>query len=687
MRFSWLSLQNSGFIHPWPSELTPEQVAQQLTMVGLELEQLDTSLQQQPILELNITPNRGDCLSIRGICREIAAINHSTFRDEAQLSGKYPPATLDPRLTVLEPQACPFYVGQWFDVPATLPALPAAIVETLMASGLPSIHPIVDLGNYVMLLLGQPLHVFDADCIGPLCVRFAKADEPFCALGDKDLSLSETTLVIADSNGVQALAGVIGGRHSAVHSDTRRIFVESAHFNAANIAGVARHYGLQTDAAYRFERGVDPALPWPALKLFAKLASEHLQLVSRDVVVQGDSQSLTQVEPIFLRAHRIERILGMTLHTGQIEQCLNRLGMHVTPQAAGWQVLPPTCRFDLRIEVDLIEELARMQGYDQIPAQTMSMAAIARPMAQKSQQLATLLVHSAYHEVISYSFISEDLHQLCFDQQPAIRLQNPLSSELALMRISLWPSLLQTFLYQQARQQQRAKLYEQGCVYLPEWQESLSTYRQPQVLAGLMTGAQHKEQWAAKARQVDFYDVKADVEKLLQLYAPLSDYRFVQQEHAMLHPGQAAAIYWGDQLIGRVGRLHPRLQQALAVHQPVYLFELSVDQLPDARRPTFKAFSKFPNITRNFAFFIKRDVVLQDFCDFIKQQLSEHLVDLVVFDVYQGQGVALDEKSIAFSVVLQNMTHTWTDQAISQLSDDLVSAISQRFAARLRDGQ
>lgn len=683
MKFSWHSLQHSGFIKSWPTELTPERVAHQLTMVGLELEQFDAS-SQQTILELNITPNRGDCLSLRGICREIAAINQLAFQDAAQAE-KHPQATQDSRLSVLEPQACPTYVGQWFSVPDTLPALPDSILQTLAASDVPSIHPIVDLGNYVMLLLGQPMHVFDADTIGPLSVRFATANESFKALGDKDLRLSENTLVIADDRGVQAIAGVIGGLHSAVSANSQRIFVESAHFNPENIAGVARYYGLQTDAAFRFERGVDPALPWPALQLFAQLASQYLHLIEQDIVVHGDKPAT--MAPIFLRAHRIERILGMVLHTGQIEQILARLGMQVTPQASGWQVTPPTGRFDIRIEVDLIEELARLQGYDQIPVESVGMATIPKPILQKSQQLATLLTHLAYHEVISYSFISDHLHQLCFDQHKAIRLQNPLSSELALMRISLWPSLLQTYVYNQARQQHRAKLFENGCVYLPEWQESLSTYRQPRMLAGLLCGSHHKEQWSTKTRAVDFYDAKADVQKLLQVYAPLADYRFVAQEHVMLHPGQAAAIYYREHCIGRVGRLHPRLQQALEVQQPVYLFELSIDQLPEVGRATFKVFSKFPNITRNFAFFIKRDVVLQDFCDFIKLQLSDSLVDLVVFDVYQGQGVSLDEKSVAFSVVLQNMSQTWTDQAITQLSDDLVAAISQRFTARLRDGQ
>lgn len=681
MKFSWQCVQKSGFIPAWPPELNAQTVAHQLTMVGLELEQSEQQA-EDTILELNITPNRGDCLSVRGLCREIAVLNDLAFKDCPKIDGK-PVASHHVKLQAAE--ACPLYAGRWYEVPAEPQALPDEILSDLTASGIASIHPLVDLANYVMLLTGQPLHVFDADKIGALTVRFAEPQEKMLALNHKELSLQANTLVIADDHGVQALAGIIGGLASSVTPASRRVFVESAHFIPEAIAGRARQYGLQTDAAYRFERGVDPALPLVALDLFTQLAQKYQALIPGEQVVVG--QLVPAPEAIFLRASRIERVLGVEMHTGQIEKVLQSLGMKVTAQASGWQVIPPSNRFDLRLEADLIEELARIHGYDHIPASPLTnLTALPAQRLTKMHELASVLVHEAYHEIISYSFISENLHQHCFGEQKAIRLQNPLSSELAVMRLSLWPSLAQTYAYNQARQQQRAKLYEIGHVYLPEIDQALGTYQQPKMLAGLVCGSVHREEWGAPSRPVDFYDVKADVEKLLQCLAPLSEFRFEAKSHAMLHPGQSAAIYYQGALLGHIGRLHPSLQQSLELLQPVYVFELSLQQLPDNQTPVFKAFSKFPLINRRFAFFVKRDLMMDDFCVAIRDHLGEHLVDFALFDVYQGKGVALDEKSVAFSVTLQNLAQTWTDQAIQALSDSLVAMLQHRFQARLRDG-
>lgn len=685
MKISWNLLSHSGFIKPWPKTLKPEQVAQQLTMAGLELEQLESSADGDMLLDLNITPNRGDCLSVRGLCREIAALNDLPFHDVETLTHHERSAfACDGGLQVDAPAACPLYAGQWFRVPLPLKALPAEINDALVASGIALVHPIVDLTNYVMLVLGQPLHAFDADKIQALDVRFAKANETFVALGNRSLTLNDTTLVIADGQGVQAIAGVIGGLHSAVSADTAKVFIESAHFAPATISGKARAYGLQTDAAFRFERGVDPALPLIALKLFKKLALKHLNLGAGGCVSVGEVEKVVKRLPIFLHAQRIERLLGFNMHTGQIEKILHGLGMSVVAKPQGWHVTPLSSRFDIHIEEDLIEELVRILGYDAIPAAPIRIEGLAQ--AQAHEPLSTLLVHAAYHEVISYSFISESLHSLCFGDAAAIRLKNPLSSELAVMRLSLWPSLLQTYLYNQARQQNNAKLYENGLIYLPEMSATTGTYEQPRVLAGLLTGTAHAEEWSAPTRTVDFFDIKADVEQLLQVFAPLASYRFDVTTHSMLHPGQAAAIYWGETRVGTLGRLHPQLQQTLACHQPVFLFELLLDQLPVPQTPVFAGFSKYPTIKRQFAFFVKRDLPMQDFCALITDHLGARLVDFRLFDIYQGKGVAADEKSVAFSIIVEDPEQTWSEHAIAQLSDDLVALIRQRFGARLRDG-
>lgn len=683
MKISWQCLSNSGFIKPWPKELRPQSVADQLTMVGLELEQLEPLGDSDALLDINITPNRGDCLSARGLCREIAALNDLDFHDRTLTAIK---TAHEDRVSVIAREACPLYAGQWYDVPAVLPDVPQAWLDCLAASGIASIHPIVDLSHYVMLLLGQPLHAFDADKIGNLKIDFAVAGENFEALGNKVLKLDSNTLVIRDEQGVQAIAGVIGGLNSGVTSTSRQVFIESAHFVPAVMAGTARRYGLQTDAAYRFERGVDPALPLLALQLFDTLAKKHLHLDGSSLVVIGDGDALCTREPIFLRAGHIERLLGVEIHVGEVEKILKRLGMEVEAQPAGWQVIPPSCRFDIRIEADLIEELARHHGYGAIPAAPLHIGEFPIPRMQSVASLANVLVAAGYHEVISYSFIGETLHQACFTQRQAIRLQNPLSSELAVMRVSLWPSLLQTYIYNQARQQSRAQLYESGRLYQPDFDAALGTYAQPRALAGLLCGSRYGETWAAKARPCDFFDAKADVEKLLSLFAPLDSYRFSAATHEMLHPGQSAAVYYHETLLGHIGKLHPRLQQALGCHQEIYLFELLIDLLPQPGLPQFRAFSKFPTIQRRFAFFVRSEVAMHDFCDAIKHHLGEQLVDLTLFDVYQGKGVDQHEKSVAFSVVLQNLEHTWTDHDIQILSDNLVAAVSQQFKARLRDG-
>ncbi len=682
MKFSWHLLRSSGFIHPWPETLQAAQVAEQLTMAGLELEQLEQTHSQDTVLELNITPNRGDCLSVRGVCREIAALNDLSFHESVVIQ-ESSATTLVPVMAV---DACPLYSGQWFSVPTNLNALPDEISGYLQAAGISLVHPIVDLTNYVMLVLGQPLQAFDADKITALTVRFAQESENFIALGNRALTLTAKTLVVADCQGVHAIAGVIGGQQSAVTDKTQRVFIESAHFKPDVIAGKARHYGLQTDAAYRFERGVDPALPQLALQKFALLAQHYLSLVPGERVLTQQNTLIAPVAAIFLTASHIERLLGFELHTGQIEKILTALGMHVTVKAPGWSVIPPSFRFDIRIEADLIEELARIHGFEHIPTAALNMNSLIPSVPQHLEQMLSALVHSAYHEVISYSFISEALHELCFPQLSAIRLKNPLSAELAVMRVSLWPSLLQTYLYNQDRQQNRAKLFENGLIYTPELDFTTGTYQQPRVLAGLMTGAIQREQWAEDERQSDFFDLKADVEKLLQKVTASVSYRFVAAQHGMLHPGQCAAIYQAETLIGYLGQLHPQLQQSLGLNQPVFLFELQLDVLPKAIKPVFKRFSKFPTIKRRFAFFVPRELIIDDFCAAIRHCLGEQLVELVLFDVYQGKGVASNEKSVAFSVVLEDQQQTWEEIAITRVSDRLVSTLTAQFSARLRDG-
>lgn len=673
-------LKNNTYLPAFPKELSAELLAKKLTMAGLELETLDSD-----VLELSITPNRGDCLSLRGLCREIAALCELEFTDFTLAGFELQPSKTGTTVEVQAPLACPLYAGCFIRAIDPTKKIPTQITHRLNAAGIDSIHPIVDICNYVMLDLGQPLHAFDAKKIADLIVRFAKKDETLILLNQQTVKLSEQTLIIADQNGPLAIAGVIGGLESSASENTTDIFLESAHFTPLAIAGQARRYGLNTDAAQRFERGVDPALPQIALMYAAQMITQYLGGKIESIPPTGHFDSTR--EKILLTPNKIERLLGMKFTDAQVEKILSSLGMAAISQQQNWQVTPPSWRFDITQEEDLIEELARLQGYDHIPLKPASSPRIASEDKNilNQRQLQQILLQRAYHEIISYSFISEAWLKFYPENTPHIRLQNPLSNELAVMRQSLWPSLLNTLQYNLNRQQERARLFEFGRIYLPWLDQNSKTYVQPKMLAGLITGSISPKQWSAATREVDFFDLKADVEALLAHFSSLENFCFKRDEQNFwLHPKQAATIFYQNKKIGTLGCLHPEIQKQLDLPSKVYLFEISIDELVNPVKPIFHEISKFPLVTRDFAFIVDRQLAIGDLLKVVRKNLGEKLNTLNLFDVYEGKGIAENQKSIAFNISLQKIEGTWQDEEVDAISQNLITSIEKEFAAKLR---
>ncbi len=636
------------------------------------------------IIDIDLTPNRGDCLSIAGLAREVGVIFRKPVTD-------WPlepvPAAGERALEVsLEaPAACPRYACRVIEGIDPSAETPLWMQERLRRSGLRAIHPVVDVTNFVMLELGQPMHGFDLDKIeGKIRVRLAQAGEPLALLDGSQVTLRDDTLVIADQNRPLALAGIMGGADSAVSDTTRDILLEAAFFAPAAIAGKARSYGLHTDSSHRFERGVDPGLAVTALERATDLLLSITGGRAGPVVEASDPAHLPQRPEVPLRPARVARLLGVEIPADEIEEILTRLGMALTPADEGWQVTPPSSRFDIAIEADLIEEVARIHGYHRIP-DNHSAAPVrvqARPEAAlRLERARALLVDLDFHEVITYSFIAPDLAEKITPHAEPIRLANPISEEMSVMRASLWPGLIATLQRNLARQQTRVRLFETGLVFLKDGDD----IHQPRRLGGLIQGTDLPEQWGAKARPVDFFDLKGVVESLLGLVDRPDAFRFEPLEDPALHPGQAARVLRGDEPVGRLGLLHPALQKALDLDTEVYLFELDLEPLAMGRLPAFEPLSRYPAIRRDLAILVARDLPWAQVEAVARQAAPEVVRDIRLFDVYTGENIDPDRKSLALSLILQDYSHTLTDEEIEDAVRRVQEALETSLAAKLRD--
>ncbi|MFZ5536013.1 MAG: phenylalanine--tRNA ligase subunit beta [Pseudomonadota bacterium] len=635
------------------------------------------------VIELGLTPNRGDCLSILGLARETAAQNGLPLGGPTLAPV---PACSDAavRVTVSAPAACPRYCARVIEGLATDATTPLWMSERLRRCGLRPIHPIVDVTNYVMLELGQPLHAFDLDRLqGGLDVRLARAGESLAALDGKTLNLEADMLVIADAQGPVALAGIIGGQDSGVRAGTTRIVLESAYFSPETLAGRARRLGLHTDAAHRFERGTDPELPRTAIERATELLCELFGGTPGPVVEVSHPEHLPTRRPILLRRARIERLLGFTLTDAEVEGLLTRLGMQLTPVGEGWSVIAPSHRHDITIEVDLIEELARLHGYDKLPARLPSAELAIQPRPEQRLGLDALrerLVTLGYREVITYSFVDTPLLEKLTPHQPPLVLANPISSEMAAMRTTLWAGLIHTLRHNLNRQQERVRIFESGLRFV-QGEDGL---KQEPMFAGLVFGDALPEQWGDKARRADFFDLKGDLEALLEFGGLQRRVQWTRAHHPALHPGLSTRLLLDGEELGWAGVLHPSLEKALDLPGQVLLFELHQTLLLQRRVPRYQPVSRFPVIRRDLALLVPDAVSSAEVLACLREEAPAFLREVEVFDVYRGQGVPDTFASIAIRLILQDNERTLGDSDVDHLIAAMLARLQSRFGITLR---
>ena len=636
------------------------------------------------LIEVDLTPNRGDCLSIAGLARETGVLNRCNVNPVSCAEVNQTIADTFP-VEVQAKAQCPRYLGRVVKGVDLSKPTPLWMLECLRRSGIRSIDPVVDVTNYVLLELGQPMHAFDLNRLaGGICVRMAQQGEKLTLLDGQEITLNQDSLLIADKEKPLALAGVMGGEQSGVNGETVDLFLESAFFDPIAIAGKARSYGLHTDSSHRFERGVDFELQRNAMERATALLLQIVGGEAGPVIEKLSTEDLPHLPSINLRSERIKRILGCDIPAADVEDILGRLGMDLVSTDSGWHIVPPSYRFDIRIEVDLIEELGRVWGYNNLPTSLPTLEAFA-PKRNESHiplsRLKQVLVERGYQEAVTYSFVDKKLLELLTPDQSSVSLANPISSDMSEMRTTLWAGLLKTLSHNVNRQQQRLRLFESGLVFLPGDQD----LQQQNRIAGLIYGGVSEESWFGKARPVDFYDIKGDVEALLALSGRETDYEFEKGQHSALHPGQTAVIKKGEQTVGYLGALHPSAQKVLDLPQKTFLFELVLADIQLRSLPQFKELSKYPEVRRDFAVIVDDKISSQAILKNVRETVGSLLTDLVLFDVYQGDNLEAGKKSIAFGVTFQDANRTLQDEDINPLMDRLVSSLKETFNVILRE--
>ena len=636
------------------------------------------------VFDIDLTPNRGDCFSVLGIARDVAALTGAELRD-ASVSAVT--ATIEDTLPVelLEPAGCPVFAGRVIRGIDPGARSPLWLVERLRRVGLREISPVVDVTNYVMMELGQPLHGYDVGLVqGAIRPRLAKSGEQLTLLDEKEITLNDDTLVITDDSGVIGLAGIMGGLSTAVTDKTSDVFFEAAFWPQDYMAGRARAYGMHTDASMRFERGVDPGGQGRAVERATELLLEITGGKAGPLVVTTADEHIPRADSIRLRSSRLEKLLGTKIPDATIGEILVRLGLEVTPVADGWDVIAPAYRFDIAIEADLIEEVARIHGYDAIPETT---AIAGTPLASATEsavataRLADTLIARDYQEVVTYSFVSSVADEAVTNIESELVLSNPISSEMSVMRASLWPGMFEAAAANAARQQDRVRIFEIG----KSFHGSIGSHNEVLRIAGLANGPVLAEQWGSKAQAVDFFDIKADVEALLKLSANDEPVAFEPVAHPALQPGQAASVLRNGTPIGLVGKLHPKLEKQFGLKRATYLFELDADQAASSQAPTAKTISKFPAIRRDISFFVNEKITAAELTSAVESAAPDLIKSVRIFDVYTGPGIEAGLKSVGIGLILQETSRTLTDDDADAAQAAAVAKLQQEYAAELRD--
>ena len=635
------------------------------------------------LIEIGLTPNRADCLSVLGVARDLAVVVDALFNDEAAAAVE---PTIDETfpVTVLSPEKCPRYLGRVIrDIDIARPT-PLFMVERLRRSGIRSIDPVVDITNYVMLELGQPLHAFNLEALeGGIVVREAESNEALTLLDGQAREMTAGTLMIADQVKPLAMAGIMGGEGSGVDQQTRHLFLEAAFFTPELMAGRARQYGLHTDASHRYERGVDPELPYRAIERATALLLEWVGGNPGPVIDISATEQLPLRAGVTLRASALEAMLGIEVPADEVTRILKGLGFEVVIDSAAqeWCCTAPSWRFDMGLEADLIEEVARIFGYDNIPTLPVQGASQASVNSETTASLAELrhrLVSRGFNEAITFSFVSPSAQRLFDPDSVPVALKNPISSDLAVMRTSLLPGLAGAAAHNIKRQISRIRLFETGLRFLPHD----NALAQTPTLALLLCGARSPEGWSAQPSAVDFYDLKGEIEALLA--AAALPVLFRPAVRPGLHDGQTAEVVLGDKVIGILGRLHPTVASELDLPDKTFVAELDLAEVLQRAMPDYQDISRYPEVRRDLAVVLDKQVAASAALDLVKAVAGEHLADVIIFDLYEGKGVAENEKSLAMGLTFRDQSRTLTDEEVSNALAQVIDSLTEKLGARLR---
>ncbi|WP_188047764.1 phenylalanine--tRNA ligase subunit beta [Vibrio vulnificus] len=638
-------------------------------------------------VDVDLTSNRADCFSIRGMAREVGVLNRADVT-EPSVAPVAPSIDDTVAIDVKAPAACPRYLGRVVKNVNVQAKTPLWMQEKLRRCGIRSIDPVVDITNFVLLEQGQPMHAFDlAKIDGGIVVRLAEQGEKITLLDGSEAELNADTLVVADHNKALAIAGIFGGEESGVTSETKDVLLECAFFAPDHIRGRARSYGLHTDSSMRFERGVDYALQVNAMERATQLLVEICGGEVAPVVAVESEAELPKPNKVALRRTKLDNLLGHHIADSDVVEILERLGMTVETTAEGWVAVAPTWRFDIAIEQDLVEEVGRIYGYDNIPNQNPTAALKMHDHQEANiplKRVRDLLVDRGYHEAITYSFVEPEQQKLVVPGVDALILPNPISAEMSAMRLGLIQGLLNTVVHNQKRQQPRVRLFEYGLRFIP-CDTAENGMRQEPILAGVIAGTRSEEHWNIDTNTVDFFDLKGDVEAILELSANDKAYSFVAAKHPALHPGQSAAIVVDGKEIGVIGTVHPELERKFGLNGRTIVFEIEWSAINRKVIPEAVALSKFPANRRDIAVVVDEAVASGDIVNACLEVGGEFLKAAKLFDVYVGKGVEEGKKSLAIALTLQSNERTLEDADIAGAVDAIVAHVSEKFGASLRD--
>ncbi|MDR3504538.1 MAG: phenylalanine--tRNA ligase subunit beta [Legionella sp.] len=638
------------------------------------------------VFDVDLTPNRADCFSVLGIAREVAVLNKLPLL-EKPIPEVTPSIDDVLSVTLQNPEACARYCGRIIRNISPHASTPVWMGERLRRAGIRSLHPVVDIMNYVMLELGQPMHAFDLSTInGEINVRFSNENEQLELLDGQELNFNGNVLVIADQEKPLAMAGVMGGANSAVQEQTTDVFLESAFFNPITIAGVARKFGLFSDSSQRFERGVDPYLQRRALERATELILSIVGGKAGPVIEASNAAHIPATVSFSFDTEKVKRLTGLNISREEMKGLLQGIGITIVNEQSNsvLDVTAPSHRFDIQQDVDLVEEIIRLYGYDNLKAEPMQ-ASVQAGTTCANEEIATRVARwfssNGYNETISYSFVDPQLQEELYPQYQTMQLLNPISSELSQMRVGMWPGLIASMIHNVHRQQQSVKFFEVGVVFDIKQQQ----LAERPCVAGLMMGSLGDANWSETSRTFDFFDLKGDLQSLFAALK-LNRVEFIAAPHSALHPGQSAEILVNGVFAGWIGALHPRLIDALDLQDDVFLFELNLDALIGRGAPRYRPISKYPQIRRDLSFLVDKQISVMQIESAIRAVIKENwLKAFDVFDVYTGQGIPEGKKSLAVAMTLQDDSRTLVDAEINSLIGAIIKALENEFSIILRE--